>query len=154
MKQERQKKYLMTGKKEESKTPLSAPPSKPLSEPHGFDAFMEIYPKRAGGTARPAAAKAFKAALRRGALGVILDGAKRYAAHCDAEGKTGTQFVYKARTWLNDSGWNETYETARTNHKPNTIAGGFDLIDRAIAERFGSGETDIEDVSGLLKIAS
>lgn len=150
--------FLTSGeeKKEESKSPLSAPPSKPaFVEPKGFSEFIEIYPPRAGGNDRRPAAKGFTAALRRaGSLEVLLDGTRRYRAHCDTNGNTGTQYVLKPRKWLNDHGWENTYETARTNHKHNTIAGGFDIIDRAIEERFGSGEADTEHISRLLKIAS
>lgn len=136
-----------------------APPSKPL-EPPGFAGWFEIYPKRAGGSDRTAAAKAFGAALKRTSLQNLLDGAKRYSDFCYDGGSYGTQFVLKARKWLNDHGWENTYETARPNHKQNTIAGGFDIIDRAIAEhiateeRISSGETDTQRVPGLLKIAS
>ncbi len=136
-----------------------ARPSKPL-EPPGFSYFFAIYPKRAGGADRKTAAKAYGAALKRTNHQNILDAANEYANHCNATGKTGTEFVLKARKWLNDNGWENTYETARTNHKHNTIAGGFDIIDRAIAEglaaeeRLGSGEGDTERLPGLLKIAS
>lgn len=130
-----------------------APSSKPL-EPPGFAEWFAIYPRRAGGADRKTAAKAYGAALKRTTPQNLLEGAAAYAAHCDAMGKTGTEFVLKARKWLNDHGWENTYETARTNHKPNSIASGFDIIDRAIEERFGSGETDTSDLPRLLKIAS
>lgn len=62
-----------------------------------------------------------------------------------------------ARTWLRKRAEQKKEKSNGKNtdgHKPNTIAGGFDLIDRAIAERFGSGETDSQDVPRVLKIAS
>lgn len=103
-----------------------SPPINPPSEPASFGAFWSIYPKRAGDRDRKAASKAYAAAAKRVDFEIILKGAQRYAAHCDETGKTGTEFVRQARTWLNANGWEETYETSRNvphgSHKNWSIA--------------------------------
>lgn len=88
-----------------------------------FDDFWATYPKREGNRDRKAAQKAFSASLRRSSADEIIQGAARYAAHCDATGKTNTQFVRQARTWLNADGWNEEY-----GHDQQHRAGG--IIDK------------------------
>lgn len=84
-------------------------------EPEGFQEFWAIYPKRLGDASRKQAVRAFSPALKRCDLKTILLGARRYADHCKVTGKTNTEFVKQARTWLNADGWTETYESASSN---------------------------------------
>jgi hypothetical protein len=84
----------------------------PKSEPEGFIAFWEAYPKRDGSPDRKGAVKAFGPALRRASLEIILDGARHFADAMTARGKTGTEFIPQARTWLNGDRWNERYESS------------------------------------------
>lgn len=85
-------------------------PSKP--EPDGFAEFWEVYPKRDGSSDRKGAVKAFGPALKRASLETILDGAQHFADAMQARGKTGTEFIPQARTWLNGDRWNERYDAA------------------------------------------
>ena len=139
-------------------------PSKPLpSEPKGFAEFWEIYPRRSGGNDRVPAMKGFAAAVRRaGGLDVILAGARRYRAHCDAKGTTGGDYVLKARKWLNAQSWNEAYENNQCRQKPGSIAAGFAIIDAALEreeraireeeERQRTGEADADELPGLRQV--
>lgn len=72
-----------------------------------FLEFWEAYPKRAGGNDEGAAEKAFEAAAKRHDPAVIIAGAVAYAATMRATGQAGTQFVTKARNWLNAEGWRD-----------------------------------------------
>lgn len=83
----------------------SPPQSPPVSA--DFRAFWEAYPKRDGGADEAAAEKAFAAAVRRIDPQVIIAGAAAYAAEMRRTGKIGTQYVSKARKWLNDAGWRD-----------------------------------------------
>jgi hypothetical protein len=84
----------------------------PKAEPDGFIAFWEAYPKRDGSADRKGAVKAFGSALKRAPLEIILDGARHFADAMTARGKTGTEFIPQARTWLNGDRWNERYESS------------------------------------------
>ncbi len=88
--------------------------------PKGFDAFWDAfkaaYPRRPGqpwAEGKRAALKAFKAhpELR---FETILDGAEAYARLMNSTGKTGTDKVAHASTWLNGVRWECDYDTART----------------------------------------
>ena len=96
-------------KEKEVSLSVNASSSKPL-DPEGFPDFWAIYPKRHGDADRKGAIKAYIAASRRAPFETILQGAMRYSQFCDADGKTRTEFVKQARTWLNADGWNEAYE--------------------------------------------
>jgi hypothetical protein len=69
--------------------------------PPEFETVWAIYPKRTGGNPKKEAHTAWRARLRAGVpVEVLHRGAAAYAAFCDAEGKTGTQFVMQAATFF------------------------------------------------------
>lgn len=81
-----------------------------------FMAAWKLYPSRGSrGNPRKAAWKAWRARIRGGVPAQeMIDGVARYAAHIDAEGKTGTQFVMMASTFFGpDEHWKEPYGTSR-----------------------------------------
>lgn len=89
---------------------ISKPPVVPHQDqdPDGFDAFWAAYPKRDGNADRKGAVKAFGPAVKRaGDHALIARAAARYAAHCREKGKSGTEFVKQARSWLNGDLWRE-----------------------------------------------
>lgn len=102
-----------------------------------FERFWATYPKREGNRDRKAAEKAFAAAARRNTAAEIITGAARYAAHCDATGKTGTQYVRQARTWLNADGWTEEYQNAAPSKPLNSRHDRIDAALRVIDEKMG-----------------
>ena len=134
--------------------PISPPAliSKPLPLEHPrFPEFWAIYPRRSGTAARKPACAAFSAACRRNDPQAIIDGARRFAIHQTAEGTVGTRFIPQARKWLNNELWTETYEADRTLHKPNTIAGGFALIDAALDRELAQAEARERNGAGNLE---
>lgn len=85
-----------------------------------------------------------------------LDAMKVWAANAGSKGfkKDWDGF---ARIWLRKRAAEKKEKAngkATNSHKPNSIAGGFDIIDRALEERFGGGQDDNDGISRLLKIAS
>ena len=66
-----------------------------------FRIFKAAYPERSGRQLWPAAIRAANARLKEGAtFQAMIEGAARYAAHCDALDETGTQYVMQAATFL------------------------------------------------------
>ena len=66
-----------------------------------FDQFKKAYPPRSGTQPWARAAKAANARVKEGwAFHDLLEGASRYGAYCKATGKTGTEFVMQACTFL------------------------------------------------------
>lgn len=66
-----------------------------------FETLKSLYPKRAGDQRWPAAAKACTARMREGhTWQEIIDGVTRYAEYVRATGKTGTEYVQQAATFL------------------------------------------------------
>lgn len=88
---------------------LDYPPSNPplLLEPSAFTEFWNAYPPREGGSDRDGAEKAFAAATKRADPAAIIAAAGRFGQEMRRIGKAGTQFVPKARKWLNDGGWKD-----------------------------------------------
>jgi hypothetical protein len=89
-------------------------PARPLKAKRGsdydeaFQKFWEVYPKRDGANPKTPAAKKFAGALKSSVpLETILAGARGYRAECDRKGKTGTEFVAHATTWLSQSRWDD-----------------------------------------------
>lgn len=89
----------------------------------GWAKFWAAYPKRAGGRDKQNAFKAFKAASKRAEISTIIEGARAYADYCHSTGKSGTEFIRQARTWLNANGWTEDYSDAGQppKHPANAI---------------------------------
>ena len=66
-----------------------------------FEQFKAIYPKRSGSQPWAKSVKAANARVKEGATFlVMIDGARRYAEFCDEAGKTGTEYVMHAATFL------------------------------------------------------
>ena len=75
--------------------------ARPDTGPIDFTQFQNAYPKRSGSQPWKRAVKAAEARIKEGAqFSAMIDGARRYAEFCDAEGKAGTQFVMQAATFL------------------------------------------------------
>ena len=83
-----------------------------------FRNLWKTYPKRSGGNPRKAAFTAFRARHIEGVdLTVMVDGAGRYAAYCEATGKTGTEYVKHAASWLSPTfeGWTQDWGSPEPN---------------------------------------
>lgn len=96
---------------------VPAPPAKPgkkrFEYPPAFDAFWQAYhPERR--LDKLSAFKAWEKAVKN--LGVepavIEEGARRYTAWCQAEGKAA-QYVKHPSVWLNAGGWDSEYKVDR-----------------------------------------
>ena len=83
--------------------------------PIDFERAWKKYPKREGGNPKPRALKAWRARVKAGADPAEIEaGVERYAAHLQAKGKLGTEFVMQAATFFGpDEHWKQTYETAK-----------------------------------------
>jgi uncharacterized protein YdaU (DUF1376 family) len=81
---------------------------KPISPPDGFAEFWAIVPRK---VAKPAALKAYRAALKRADRQTILDGMARYA-----ESRRGKdmQFTVHPATWLNGDRWADEAPSQKT----------------------------------------
>ena len=76
------------------------PEARPDGKPD-FELFKVVYPKRSGAQPWARAVKAANARTKEGATFMAMnEGAERYAAYCEATGKTGTEFVMQAATFL------------------------------------------------------
>lgn len=85
-----------------SATPTrKAAPSEAAEEPGWLATFRLVYPNRAGDQGWRKAARAAHARMAEGhATAEFIAGARRYAAFCEAAGKTGTEYVKQACTFL------------------------------------------------------
>lgn len=101
---------------------LNPPPySPPASENSdlGFARLWAVYPRRSGTNSRKNAETRYRAAVKSGCdPETIIDGAQRYAQHCDATGKTGTEFVKAAEAWLNGRLWECSYSISAPRASP------------------------------------
>jgi hypothetical protein len=87
----------------EKDTSAGKPPTRVSREtqPDWLLDFKLAYPARAGDQGWRRAVKAANARLAEGhTVAEFIAGAKRYAAHCEALGKVGTEFVKQAATFL------------------------------------------------------
>lgn len=98
--------------------PPYSPPA--LEKPDlGFGEVWDAYPRRLGTNSRKNAETRYRAAVKSGCEpAAILDGVRRYAAQCDATGKTGTEFVKAAEAWLNGRLWECSYELTAPSRSP------------------------------------
>jgi len=80
--------------------------------PPDFERCWQAYPKRMGANPKTAAARAFQAAIKRGADPAdILAGIERYKDYLEAVGSAQTQFVLRASTFFGpDQYWLEDWE--------------------------------------------
>jgi hypothetical protein len=68
--------------------------------------FLVAYPKRSGDRCLKDGRQRFGLLLKAGMdPETIIAGCERYAAWCDATGKTGTELVRQITTWLNKQSW-------------------------------------------------
>jgi len=66
-----------------------------------FENAWEVYPRRNGSNPKGEAFRAWNARLREGHTAEeMLQGLRRFAAWCDAHGKTGTETVMQARRFF------------------------------------------------------
>lgn len=120
--------------------PYSPPALKIAAD--GFDGFWASFPKRQGGNSRKNAEARFRSAVKAGVdPDAIIDGARRYAEHCDATGKTGTEFVKTAEAWLNGRFWESDWSISLSRPAPphrqakrNTALDGLDELERRFSE--------------------
>jgi hypothetical protein len=71
------------------------------TEPAEMLDFKLAYPDRSGGQPWRKAVKAINARIAAGSTwNEIIEGARRYAAYCEATGKVGTEFVMQAATFV------------------------------------------------------
>jgi len=80
-----------------------------------FEELKRVYPKRAGGQSWNRALRACNTRLKGGEdWQTIIEGARRYAAWCDATDTTGTEFVKQAATFCGpDKHYLELWEVPR-----------------------------------------
>lgn len=80
----------------------------------GFSLFWETYPKRRGGNPKSAACTVYRRRVldRDATVDELYAGVMRYEKFCDATGKTGTEYVKQAVSWLGPrcEGWKETWD--------------------------------------------
>lgn len=73
-----------------------------------FDEFWEKYPRRKGSNPRKPAFQKFQSKVRDGVdPQAIIRGARAYAQQLANDGKSNTEFVAQAQTWLNQERWND-----------------------------------------------
>lgn len=92
----------------EQSTTASATPTRQLAsrgtlvdDPEWMLEFKLVYPSRAGDQGWRKAVRAAHARIGEGHTTIeFVDGARRYAAYCQAIGKTGTEYVKQACTFL------------------------------------------------------
>ena len=71
-----------------------------------LDQIKAIYPSRSGGQGWPNTRKAIMRHVKNGtSFEDIIAGTKKYAAWCDATGKTGTELVKMAQTFFGPGEW-------------------------------------------------
>lgn len=68
-----------------------------------FDQFWLMYPRK---VSKPQAVKAFKAALQKTKVELIIEGLDGYINHLQNE-RTETKYIKHPATWLNAEGWND-----------------------------------------------
>lgn len=116
--------------------PLSSEPTVLRCESAGeFSIFWEAYPRRTGSNSRKNAEQRFNSARKAGVPAeTMIDGARRYAAHCDATGIAGTGFVKMTEAWINGRLWESDYSPShgppRRPAKRNTALDGLDELER------------------------
>lgn len=125
---------------------LNPPPYSPPALKNADDAFggfWSAFPKRQGGNSRKNAEARFRSAVKAGVdAEAIINGARRYAEHCDATGKTGTEFVKTAEAWLNgrfwESDWSISLSRPAPPHRPAKRNTALDDLN-AITDRMDFG---------------
>lgn len=82
-------------------SPSSTPVTTTAGYPPDFDLLWKAYPKRHGGSNKAGSYRCYLGHLKAGvAYDVMLEGVKRYALKCIADGSVGTRFVKDCKTFL------------------------------------------------------
>ncbi len=90
-----------------------------------FESFKAAYPQRSGAQPWARAVTEANARINEGAtFDAMVDGARRYAAYCDTAGKTGTEYVMQAATFLGPEqhfleAWNPPLSKSERLHQRN-----------------------------------
>ncbi|SIO39244.1 hypothetical protein SAMN05444172_1570 [Burkholderia sp. GAS332] len=122
---------------EDPAAPTVTTKAKPSASEEEFEFAWSIYPKKPGTHSKQDALKQWKARLNQGKQADdMIAGVKRYAAHCEAKGNTGGEFVMHASRFFSASlqfelSWDIPAETGRPQ------GGGFMTMqerNRAISE--------------------
>lgn len=120
--------------------------------PPGFAAFRAAYPKRAGSQRWAEALERYTANIAAGHTEqVMLEGATRYAAFCEAEQITGTAQVQQAKTFLGDNlDFLEAWTASPKPEDPITrwVRGGERSADDAVERWARGGAEGVSDVAG------
>ena len=75
-----------------------------------WQAFQQMYPKRAGGQRWAQARKYFDRLLKTGTrVDLLVTAAADYRFYCIQEHKAGTQYVMQAATFLGQRSWEEDW---------------------------------------------
>jgi hypothetical protein len=151
------------GDKEASRKLQRSEREEPQSIEIKFDELMRAYPRRDGSNPLKPARDKFFAKVRRGAdADAIITAAKAYAAECDRQKKTGTEFVKQAQFWLSQESWrdNEILPPAPPSHPLATLVKVFTETPqweawvkhwRATRGGVEPNEIDIRDETGRLR---
>ena len=98
---EREKRESREETKKEKEGDTSARPPARQNAQLDFELFKSVYPKRSGAQPWSRAVKAANARIKEGTpFEAMIAGAELYAKFCDAMGKTGSEFVMQASTFL------------------------------------------------------
>jgi hypothetical protein len=84
-----------------------------------FEEWWKVYPRRKGANPKKSAHQKWELAAKRVGPEVLFEGVERYRAFCDREGKTGTEYVAMATTWLNGERWNDDLEPSGNGGRPS-----------------------------------
>lgn len=107
-----------------------------------FEEFWAAMPKRAGNNSKQKARHKFVTLLRHGAnVTIVTRGALRYKQFCDATGKTGTEKVQQAITWLNQAGWETDYGTVNL---PTKMTADWEPGEDTLVDLMKRGFTEVE----------
>ena len=88
-------------KKVRNQTTTARPAAIPVGQKLDFERFKAVYPERSGSQPWARAVKAANARSKEGStFQSMIDGASRYSTYCADTGKTGTEFVMQAATFL------------------------------------------------------
>lgn len=130
----------------------TTPPLSPLPTPvtlvhfDDFEACWLIYPKRSGSNPRRDALKAYRARRQAGVNPEdLLAGTQRYAAHCEAVEKTGTEFVMQGARFFGPSepfreAWDLPTTGGMGRTKPNGRLSPSERIDATMAKATLKGQ--------------
>lgn len=116
--------------------------AEPVAYPPAFESAWRAMPKRMGGNPKRLAARAWSARIREGVdPDVIMAGVLRYAAFCDAEKKTGTEYVMQAATFF---GPNERYLESWATRSTRRASSAASVLSEMFGDHPGAGEQVID----------